>query len=59
MYVCGFTEEEKIMDREGIELLPDLTEDVLFEDLLVIDTEEDYTAGMDEWWSDFISDMFL
>lgn len=59
MHVWGFTEEEKILDREGIELLPDLAEDVLFEDLLVIDIEEGYTAGMDEWWSGFISDMFL
>ncbi|MBP9627408.1 MAG: hypothetical protein KBE01_09070 [Synergistaceae bacterium] len=59
MHVWGFTEDEKVFDREGIELLPDLTEDVLFEDVLVVDIEQDYTAGMDEWWSDFVSDMFL
>ena len=59
MHVWGFTEEEKVFDREGIELLPDLAEDVLFEDVLVVDTEQDYTAGMDDWWGDFVSDMFL
>ena len=59
MHVWGFTEDEKVFDREGIELLPDLTEDVLFEDVLVVDIEQDYTAGMDDWWGDFVSDMFL
>ena len=59
MHVWGFTEGEKVFDREGIELLPDLAEDVLFEDVLVVDIEQDYTAGMDDWWGDFVSDMFL
>lgn len=59
MYVWGFSETEKIAERDGIELLPDLSEDVLCEDLLIVDTEEVYSAAMDEWWSGFISDMFL
>ena len=48
MHVWGFTEDEKVFFFFLIEMRPDLTEDVLFEDVLVVDIEQDYSAGMDE-----------
>ena len=59
MYVWGLTGAEKILETEAISLLPDLEEDVLFEDSLFLSEEESFTASLDEWWGDFIFDISM
>jgi hypothetical protein len=59
MALLGLSERERMLEYECIELLPDLEESVLFVDVLVPDLEESFVSGIDDWWGDFVSDMFL
>jgi hypothetical protein len=47
-----------MLEYECIDLLPDLEEDVLFIDTVIPDLEESYVLGMEDWWPDFVFDMF-
>jgi hypothetical protein len=59
MALLGMAERERMLEYSCIDLLPDLEESVLFVDVLVPDIEESYVLGMEDWWDDFVSDMFL
>jgi hypothetical protein len=52
-------DRDKNIEYDCVDLLPDLEEDVLFVDVLVPDIEESFCSGLDEWWAEFVSDMFL
>ncbi|MDR1514874.1 MAG: hypothetical protein LBS45_04200 [Synergistaceae bacterium] len=54
----GLAHNERMLEYECIDLLPDLEEDVLFADVLIPDLEESYVSGMEEWWPEFVFDMF-
>jgi hypothetical protein len=58
MATIGLSEKERMLEYEGIGLLPGLEEDVLFVDVLVMGSEESYISGLEEWWPDFVFDMF-
>ncbi|MDR1021577.1 MAG: hypothetical protein LBL73_12515 [Synergistaceae bacterium] len=58
MATIGLSEKERMIEFECIGLLPDLEEDVLFVDVLVAGPEESYISGLNEWWPDFVFDMF-
>jgi len=45
--------------KDGILMLPDLELDVFGEDALESLPEDDFVMGLDDWWSDFTSDMNL
>lgn len=47
-----------MIEYDCIGLLPGLEEDVLFADVLIEGSEESYVSGLDEWWPDFVFDMF-
>ena len=59
MALLGLKDNEKIVEYECIDLLPDLEEDVIFWDVLIPDLEESYASGMDDWWAGFVADLFL
>ncbi|MDR1885492.1 MAG: hypothetical protein LBQ56_04400 [Synergistaceae bacterium] len=59
MAVLGLSDRERMSEYGGIELLPDLEEDVLFVDVLIPDLAESYECGLDDWWGDFIASMNL
>lgn len=54
----GLAQRERMLEYECIDLLPDLEEDVLFIDTVIPDLEESYVLGMEDWWPDFVFDMF-
>jgi|GEM_PF-5682863 len=59
MALLGVSPRERMLDYGGIEMLPDLVEDVFFVDALVLDLEESFVSGIEDWWGEFISDMCL
>lgn len=59
MALFGLSCRERMLEYDCIDLLPDLEEDVQFVDVIVPDLEESFTAGLDDWWGDFVSDMYL
>jgi hypothetical protein len=59
MALLGMADRDRNIEYDCVDLLPDLEEDVLFVDVLVPDLEESFVSGIDEWWSEFVSDMFL
>lgn len=50
---------ERMVEYDCVDLLPDLEEDVYFEDTAVIGIEDAYTSAIDEWWPGFVSDLYL
>jgi hypothetical protein len=54
----GLSGRERMIEYDCIGLLPGLEEDVLFADVLIEGSEESYVSGLDEWWPDFVFDMF-
>ncbi|MDR3254086.1 MAG: hypothetical protein LBT31_00780 [Synergistaceae bacterium] len=59
MALLGMADRDRNVEYDCVDLLPDLEEDVLFVDVLVPGIEEAYTLGIDEWWGEFICEMFL
>ena len=59
MPVLGLTPSERMLEYDSIDLLPDLEESVLFVDVLVPDLEDSFELGMEDWWGDFVADMYL
>lgn len=59
MALLTLTANEMMVEFLSVDLLPDLEEDVLYDDVIIVDLEESYTAGLDDWWGGFVSDMYL
>ncbi|MDR3353885.1 MAG: hypothetical protein LBO21_02460 [Synergistaceae bacterium] len=55
MAVLGISEKERLLTFNSIDLLPDLEEEVFFDDIVIPDLVESYECGMDDWWGDFIA----
>lgn len=50
---------ERELEYQSVDLLPDLEEDVLYDDVMIVSLGTSYEDGMDDWWDGFISDSFL
>jgi hypothetical protein len=48
-----------MLGYDSIDLLPDLEEDVFFDDSTIVDIEESFLSGIDDWWGGFVADMYL
>ena len=59
MPLLGLPPRERMLEYDSIELLPDLEESVLFVDVLIPDLEDSFELGMEDWWGDFVADMYL
>jgi hypothetical protein len=59
MALLRLPENVRMLGFDCIALLPDLEEDVFFEDTMIVDLEESFVAGLDDWWSGFVTDMYL
>lgn len=59
MALLSLSESEIMTEFVSVGLLPGLEEDVLYDDVIIVDLEEAYTAGIDDWWGGFVSDMYL
>ena len=59
MALLGMCVKERIVDYDSLLLLPGLEENVLFDDIIIPDLDESFTAGIDDWWGGFIADMCL
>ena len=59
MPVLGLPPSERMLEYDSIDLLPDLEESVLFVDVLIPDLEDSFELGMEDWWGDFVADMYL
>ncbi len=59
MALLSLPNNARMLEYDSVDLLPDLVEDVFFEDVTIVDIEEAYTVGLDDWWGGFVSDMYL
>ena len=59
MSVLGLPQQERMLEYDSIDLLPDLEESVFFGDVLIPDLEDSFLLGLDDWWGDFVADMYL
>ena len=59
MALLGMPDRERMVEYDCIELLPDLEESVLFVDVIIPDLEESFVSGLDDWWGNFVADMYL
>ena len=59
MALLGLSKRERMLEYDSVDLLPDLEESVFFGDVLIPDLEDAFVLGMDDWWGDFVSDMYL
>ena len=59
MALLRLPEKARMLEYDAVDMLPDLEEDVFFDDVVIVDIEEAYTAGLDDWWGGFVADMYL
>jgi hypothetical protein len=59
MAVLGLCAEDRMVEYEAVNLLPDLEASVLFDDVLIPGMEDAFISGIDDWWGSFIADMCL
>lgn len=59
MALLNLTTREREAEYECVLLLPDLEVDVYYDDVNIVDLEESYVSGLDDWWGGFVSDMYL
>lgn len=59
MALLNLSRQDRMLDYRCVDLLPELEEDVFFDDTLILSLEESFMSGIDGWWSDFISDLSL
>ncbi len=59
MALLSLPNSARMLEYDAVDLLPDLEEDVFFEDVVIVDLEEAFTVGLDDWWGGFVSDMYL
>ena len=59
MALLNLPKSARMLEYDSVDMLPDLEEDVFFDDIVIVDLEEAYTAGLDDWWGGFVSDMYL
>jgi hypothetical protein len=55
MAVLGMPDKDRLRTFESVDLLPDLEEEVFFDDVVIPDLIESYESGLDDWWGDFIA----
>jgi hypothetical protein len=55
MAVLGIPKKDRMLTFSRVDLLPDLEEEVLFNDVVIPDLIESYESGLDDWWGDFIA----
>lgn len=59
MALLSLAEKDRMVEYDCVDLLPDLEEDVFFDDVIITDLEDTFTSGLDDWWGGFVSDMYL
>lgn len=59
MALLGLSKHDRMLEYQCIDLLPDLEESVFFCDVMVPDIESSFVEGLDDWWGDFLADIYL
>ncbi|MDR0654326.1 MAG: hypothetical protein LBG12_13615 [Synergistaceae bacterium] len=60
MAVLGLSKQDRMIEYNCIDLLPDLENDVLgSEDVTIPGIEESFILGLEDWWPGFVTDMCL
>ena len=52
-------ERERMTSYTGIELLSGLADDVFCSEIVIPAIDEAFVSGIDDWWPNFVADMYL
>ena len=52
-------ERERMTSYNGIELLSGLEDDVFCSEVVIPAIDEAFVSGIDDWWPNFVADMYL